>query len=448
MSRKQDRMPKNNLIKILIAVVAVLLAVNVSLLVFIGLLGRDSTSTSRDNVISVVDEAAYRGAPMTQLRAMPSFAVPRTVLASTSTTTSDKLTLSFWTGYNGSKSFKLENMMPGDTQTREYTVTIKTKNAQKVYFEIKNLKETKVIANDNPARLADTLLITVTANGTRLYSGVLGKMPQLSFNVTKNVATQTVNFKITITLPTSAGNEVAGKRVAADFYWTLEESTPVETDPPKPPIVTDPVKPPVETDPPKPPIVTDPVETKPVETDPPETDPPETDPPETDPPETDPPETDPIETDPPETDPIETDPIETDPPETDPPETDPPETDPPETDPPETDPPETDPTEPPVVHGHEGCCRCFFCHWLCGLFGIHNRACITCRFISWIIGADEIVHLCPWGCIILTLLIIAIVVYIILRRKKKQKEEEAAANGGSGTAGGENGATGGESGNE
>ena len=383
MSRKQDRMPKNNLIKILIAVVAVLLAVNVSLLVFIGLLGRDSTSASRDNVISVVDEAAYRGAPVTQLRAMPSFAAPRTVLASTSTTTSDKLTLSFWTGYNGSKSFKLENMMPGDTQTREYTVTIKTKNAQKVYFEIKDLKETKVIANDNPARLADTLLITVTANGTRLYSGVLGKMPQLSFNVTKNVATQTVNFKITITLPASAGNEVAGKRVAADFYWTLEESTPVETDPPKPPIVTDPV------------------ETKPVETDPPETDPPETDPPETDPP---------------------------------------------ETDPPETDPPETDPTEPPVVHGHEGCCRCFFCHWLCGLFGIHNRTCITCWFISWIIGADEIVHLCPWGCIILTLLIIAIVVYIILRRKKKQKEEEAAANGENGVAGGENGVAGGENG--
>lgn len=48
------------------------------------------------------------------------------LLASTS---QEKLTLSWWTGYDGDKTFSVFNMLPGDTETKEYIVTVKSRDA-------------------------------------------------------------------------------------------------------------------------------------------------------------------------------------------------------------------------------------------------------------------------------------------------------------------------------
>ena len=59
------------------------------------------------------------------------------------------------------------------------------------------------------------------------------------------------------------------------------------------------------------------------------------------------------------------------------------------------------------------------------LLGVHNETCISCRLFSFLIGSDELVHICPWGCIILAILIAAIVLTIlwILKKKKETKED-------------------------
>lgn len=388
MSQKPNRSRTERLVTIATVIVALLLVINISLLVVVKLKTSNKAPVSPDNIIGVTGEAEFAkvlrvGSPLSLFSASQ---------------TKENLTLSWWTGYDGEKTFKAQNLMPGDVVVKEYTVTPRYKTAVKITFDVAN-----VVEAPSEYLLSDILTIKIDVNGTEAYNGSFLKAQQIVTPLEAATATQPLTYKITVSMPTSVGNEYARKTLTADFKWVLEEK-----DPPLPPdtestpsVTTKPVEPPV-TEPIDPPV------TEPIETDPPQTEPPQTEP-------IDPPETDPIV--PPVTEPI------------DPPQTEP--IDPPDTDPIKPDPPETTPIGPPIiiVGEHDNCCRCFFCHWLVGLFGIHNQDCFSCRIVTAISGSDEKVCVCPWGCLILALLILAIIVivtrYLWVKSKAKQYTDAA-----------------------
>jgi hypothetical protein len=393
---KEKRSSKSTY-QFIIILLAALLALSIMLLAVVLLKQRSDEVSLRDNVIGgeIGETLPETEAPEGGLHShMP---IVRT-LGLLSGRSSDLFTLSWWTGYDGETQFKVSNMLPGDSETKEYKIKIKNRNAKLLMFEMAVVKSEASLPEEYI--LESELLFTVKADGVTLCEDVCAKdMQVLSYEVRNGVSEQEVAFAITATLPTSAGNECAGKSLKLDFKWTLG-ADPVDT--------TTTQKPETETPPSPPgPIDTDPVETDPVETDPIVTDPVETDPIDTDPIDTDPVETDPIDTDPIDTDPVETDPIETDPPVTL---------------------PIIDPPHPP--HGGVFYCgeHCFFCGFWSDLFDIDVRS-IVCRFVTWLFGSDEFICVCPWGCFIIPLIIIvgiAILIIWLLKRKKKEVEEKAA----------------------
>ena len=349
---------------IAIIVLSVLLAMSLSLFVVMILGIHGDTPVSANNIIGVTSQLPSEGIMSTSLLSKQSPYSYRLLLLN-SLSNNDKVTLSWWTGYDGEKVFRAENLFPGDTEHMVFPVTVRSKNAIKLLFDVEIVPDTETsgsAATDNEATkysLADVLTINVKAGDKVLYEGLISEIPQTAYELQVGVNPQTVSYVISVSLPTSVGNEYARKSIEAKFVWTLEENEEETTT--------------AEVIVPVGPTIPEPVETEPTETEPPS--PPETDPPE-------PPDTDPPETDPPE----------------------PPETDPPETDPPE--PPETEPIDPPTPppSEHENCCRCVICHSVAEAFGVHRERCVMCDIITEVTGADEPVCVCPWCCVFAALM--------------------------------------------
>ena len=234
-------MTKESKIRITAIVLSVLLAV--SLIVFAGMLiqrqqdgGKDS-SVSPDNVIG------------SELSALPLLEDEMMLL---STTDTEKLTLAWWTGYDGEKDFSIQSqdMLPGYRKTHPYKITVNSKKAEALVFECTITKHSK---------LAEVLNLRIVASGengeneVKLYDGAIGDfIGTRSYALAKGVSSQTVKFTITVELPTSVGNDYQGLTLSANFRWSLSEND--ETTLPPGPVNPDPVDTnppqPVETDPP------------------------------------------------------------------------------------------------------------------------------------------------------------------------------------------------------
>ena len=123
----------------------------------------------------------------------------------------EQFTLSAWDRAEN-LAFQMTNMVPGDSETKEYAVKINDKRAVSLRFSVESKGADK--------SLADVLHIKVEQGNDILYDGMLAEMSELAVRLAKEMP-QTLKFRITVSLDTSVGNEYMGKTFSADFNWSI-----------------------------------------------------------------------------------------------------------------------------------------------------------------------------------------------------------------------------------
>lgn len=120
--------------------------------------------------------------------------------------------------------FNMQNMFPGDSETRYFKVKVFYKNNVIVHYRAK-------IRTDD-ADLADELNVKVVMHqdGEEMYNGAVSNMPEsLTYQLSSTKSTSLeLEYEITAYLDTSAGNEFQNRDVAIDFQWWVEETENLE----------------------------------------------------------------------------------------------------------------------------------------------------------------------------------------------------------------------------
>lgn len=122
---------------------------------------------------------------------------------------------------SAAQAFALPNMLPGDTAEKEFTVNVSHRGKVTLYFSAG--------PDDVTAPLAGGLQLTVTCNNTQLYSGTFADVPAvLPVDVPGTAAdtTDAMTYRVTVALPTSAGNEYQNLTMTADLTWWVDELAP------------------------------------------------------------------------------------------------------------------------------------------------------------------------------------------------------------------------------
>ena len=122
---------------------------------------------------------------------------------------------------SAAQAFALPNMLPGDTAEKEFTVNVSHRGKVTLYFSAG--------PDDAAAPLAGGLQLTVTCNNTQLYSGTFADVPAvLPVDVpgTDADTTDAMTYRVTVALPTSAGNEYQNLTMTADLNWWVDEIAP------------------------------------------------------------------------------------------------------------------------------------------------------------------------------------------------------------------------------
>lgn len=133
-----------------------------------------------------------------------------------------QVTLALYRGNaSAAQAFALPNMLPGDTAEKEFTVNVSHRGKVTLYFSAG--------PDDVTAPLAGGLQLTVTCNNTQLYSGTFADVPAvLPVDVPGTAAdtTDAMTYRVTVALPTSAGNEYQNLTMTADLNWWVDELAP------------------------------------------------------------------------------------------------------------------------------------------------------------------------------------------------------------------------------
>lgn len=116
--------------------------------------------------------------------------------------------------------FTVPNMFPGDSVDEEYTVTVRHRDPLTLYFgiDIPNV--------DN--KLAEVLHVKVVlpSRGVTLYDGLMKDIPVDGVPVVLPRGENKMVYAITVTLPTSAGNEYMNRNLTVDLlWWYAQESS-------------------------------------------------------------------------------------------------------------------------------------------------------------------------------------------------------------------------------
>lgn len=138
------------------------------------------------------------------------------------------ITLTSW-GRTETLNFQLTNMVPGDSETKEYAIKVTDKRATSLCFTI--------IPDDPASELLNVLIITVEQDNNILYHGPIGQITEQKYTITGDMP-QTIPYKITVALDTSVGNEYMGQSTTLDFHWAINRKT--EPTPPPTSISTTP----------------------------------------------------------------------------------------------------------------------------------------------------------------------------------------------------------------
>ena len=115
--------------------------------------------------------------------------------------------------------FTVSNMFPGDSVAEKYTVTVRHRDPLTLYFgiDIPNV--------DN--KLAEVLHVKVVlpSRGVTLYDGLMKDIPVDGVPVVLPRGENKMVYAITVTLPTSAGNEYRNLDLTVDLLWWYEQES-------------------------------------------------------------------------------------------------------------------------------------------------------------------------------------------------------------------------------
>ena len=115
--------------------------------------------------------------------------------------------------------FTVPNMFPGDSVAEDYTVTVRHRDPLTLYFgiDIPNV--------DN--KLAEVLHVKVVlpSRGVTLYDGLMKDIPADGVSVVLPRGENKMVYAITVTLPTSAGNEYMNRNLTVDLLWWYEQES-------------------------------------------------------------------------------------------------------------------------------------------------------------------------------------------------------------------------------
>lgn len=116
-------------------------------------------------------------------------------------------------------------MLPGDSEEKTFTVTVKHRKTATVHFEAK-LANDSVIDGTTGRKLSDGMNIKVVQGTDTLYDGSIAGLttatPRPAVDVeVPGSRTADLPYTITVSLPTSAGNEFQNKTLTIDLKWWL-----------------------------------------------------------------------------------------------------------------------------------------------------------------------------------------------------------------------------------
>ncbi len=139
------------------------------------------------------------------------------VTAFAAETDSDKMRLNT-PDESGNTAFAVENMFPGDAETKDFTVKVNHKEPITLYYH----------ADIRPGyeKLAEVMMVKIELpeKSITLYDGLMRDMPSaLEHQLAANE--KEVIYRITAYLDTSVGNDYQFKNLIADFRWWYEEET-------------------------------------------------------------------------------------------------------------------------------------------------------------------------------------------------------------------------------
>lgn len=113
--------------------------------------------------------------------------------------------------------FNVENMLPGDTESLEAHVLVNHEDPLAVYLQVADLQETK--------QLSKVLEVSVTdrQTGRLIASATLDELSK-GFQVAKlpvsSTGSSSLSWDVSVSLPTSAGNEYANARASFNLVWS------------------------------------------------------------------------------------------------------------------------------------------------------------------------------------------------------------------------------------
>lgn len=115
--------------------------------------------------------------------------------------------------------FEVENMLPGDSETKYFGVQVSYCNALTVNF--------RATVRDGYEKLAEVMKIRIKLLSTDeiVYDGLMRDMPScVTYKLySEKDTTDEFYYEITAYLDTSVGNEYQNKSLIADFNWSVEE---------------------------------------------------------------------------------------------------------------------------------------------------------------------------------------------------------------------------------
>lgn len=116
-------------------------------------------------------------------------------------------------------------MLPGDSEEKTFTVTVKHRKTATVHFEAR-LANDSVIDGTTGRKLSDGMNIKVVQGTDTLYNGSIAGLttatPRPAVDVeVPGSRTADLPYTITVSLPTSAGNEFQNKTLTIDLKWWL-----------------------------------------------------------------------------------------------------------------------------------------------------------------------------------------------------------------------------------
>ncbi len=141
-------------------------------------------------------------------------------------TDSDKMRLNT-PDESGNTAFAVENMFPGDAETKDFTVKVNHKKPITLYYH----------ADIRPGyeKLAEVMMVKIELpeKSITLYDGLMRDMPSaLEHQLTADE--KEVIYRITAYLDTSVGNDYQFQSLIADFRWWYEEETSGGSEDPDP----------------------------------------------------------------------------------------------------------------------------------------------------------------------------------------------------------------------